>query len=353
MDLIDRIESITHKIEKNINNLETEEATKNALIMPFISTVLGYDVFDPNEVVPEFTADVGTKKGEKIDYAIRQEDKVIILIEAKRAAETLQSKHSSQLYRYFSVTHARVAILTNGIDYWFYTDLDAPNKMDEKPFMEINLSEFDKSLIPELKKLTKANFDIDSVINSAGELKYTRQIKKVLQDNYNEPSEDFVRLLAKQVYSGVITQKVLEQFTDISKRAFSQLINEQINSRLQGALTQSSSRPEEAEDAASENETQSKIETTEEEIEGYHIVKGLVRDIISPERIVHRDTQSYFGILVDDNNRKPLCRLHLNASQWYLGLFDDEKKEDRKPISSLNDIYQYGEQVRERALLLK
>lgn len=350
MDLIDRIDNIAHKISKNIDSLETEEATKNALIMPFISNILGYDVFDPSEVVPEFTADVGTKKGEKIDYAIRQDGQVIILIEAKRSKDQLQQNHASQLYRYFSVTHARIAILTNGIDYWFYTDLDATNKMDDKPFMEISLAEFDQSLLGELKKLTKNNFDIDSVLNSAGELKYTRQIKLELLQNYNNPEEDFVRLLAKKVYDGTVTQKVLEQFTDITKRAFKQLINDQINHRLQGALSQPSSySTDDDDDQLGGEEDEPKIVTTEEEIEGYHIVKGLVRDVIDPGRVSYRDTQSYFGILIDDNNRKPLCRLHLNSSNWYLGLFDDNKKEDRISIEKLDDIYTHGDQLRERA----
>lgn len=350
MDLIDRIDNISSKIERNRSTLETEEATKNALIMPFISTVLGYDVFDPSEVVPEYTSDVGTKKGEKIDYAIRQNGEIIILIEAKKAGLPLHQNHASQLYRYFSVTHARIAILTNGIDYMFYTDLDAPNKMDEKPFMEINLADFDQSMLPELKKLTKANFDIDSVLDSAGELKYTRQIKKILSENYAEPAEEFVRLLAKQVYSGIVTQKVLEQFTDITKRAFTQLINDKINSRLQGALTQSSTlNSSDQDDSEGAEEEVSRVVTTEEEIEGFHIVKGLVRDLLDPNRIVYRDTQSYFGVLVDDNNRKPLCRLHLNTAQWYLGLFDEEKKETRHPISSLNEIYKHSEELRARA----
>lgn len=350
MDLIDRIENIARKIDKNIDSLETEEATKNALIMPFISNILGYDVFDPNEVVPEFTADVGTKKGEKIDYAIRQNDQVIILIEAKRSKDKLQQNHASQLYRYFSVTHARIAILTNGIDYWFYTDLDATNKMDDKPFMEINLVDFDQSLLGELKKLTKNNFDIDSVLNSAGELKYTRQIKLELLQNYNNPEEDFVRLLAKKVYDGTVTQKVLEQFTDITKRAFKQLINDQINLRLQGALTQPGGYNQNDDfDESDGEEEKPKIDTTEEEIEGYHIIKGLVRDVIDPSRVTFRDTQSYFGILIDDNNRKPLCRLHLNSSNWYLGLFDENKKEDRIGIEKLDDIYNHGAQLRERA----
>lgn len=114
-------------------NLATEEATKTALIMPFFS-LLGYDVFNPMEFIPEFVADVGTKKGEKVDYAIMNEGKPVILIEAKGVDDDL-TKHDAQLFRYFTVTDAKFAILTNGIVYKFFTDLEEPNKMDEKPFL--------------------------------------------------------------------------------------------------------------------------------------------------------------------------------------------------------------------------
>jgi hypothetical protein len=125
--------------------IQTEEATKNAFILPFIG-ILGYDVFDPSEVVPEFTADVGTKKGEKVDYAIIRDKKVIMLFECKACDANLDESHASQLYRYFSVTESRIGVLTNGILYRFYTDLEEPNKMDSKPFMELNIIEIQEPL---------------------------------------------------------------------------------------------------------------------------------------------------------------------------------------------------------------
>lgn len=353
MDLIDRVNSLADKIQKVSSTLETEEATKNALIMPFISQVLGYDVFDPSEVIPEFTADTGVKKGEKVDYAINNNGDLTILIEAKKAGESLKKQHASQLFRYFSVTHARIAILTNGIEYQFYTDLDAPNKMDEKPFMVLDFQDFDESMIGELKKLSKGSFDIENVISSAGELKYTRQIKSIIAGLYSEPSEEFVKLLAKQVHSGVVTAKVLEQFTDITKRAFKQFLNDNISNRLQNALDSSSNDSFISEDTPLESEGKSEdkpsVITTEEELEGYHLVKALVRDAIDPNRVVYRDTQSYFGILIDDNNRKPLCRLRFNTAQKYLCLLNEKNQEDKKPIDSLNDIYRFADDLVERA----
>lgn len=157
MDFNERLNALSSKIKEQINSIVTEEATKNAFVMPFIHNVLGYDVFDPREVTPEFVCDVGTKKGEKIDYAIMKNNEVQILIECKKIGEPLNINHASQLFRYFHVTNARISILTNGQIYKFFTDLDAPNKMDEKPFLEVDLLEIDENIIPELNKLTKSS----------------------------------------------------------------------------------------------------------------------------------------------------------------------------------------------------
>ena len=223
MDLIDKIQELAAKVPKQIGHITTEEATKSALVMPFINA-LGYNVFDPTEVVPEFTADVGIKRGEKVDYAILNDGKPIMLFECKWSGADLDEVHSSQLFRYFSVTEARIGVLTNGVIYRFYSDLEQVNKMDTKPFLEIDMLNVEDSLISELKKLTKSSFDIDAVISSASDLKYTREIKKVLNEQLIEPEDDFVRYLASQVYSGKLTQTVRAQFQEIVKRAFSQFM---------------------------------------------------------------------------------------------------------------------------------
>jgi len=212
MDIAERAQALASKIRQHKAGIETEEATKNAFVMPFISTVLGYDVFNPAEVIPEFTADVGTKKGEKIDYAIVHNGDVQLLIEVKKISEQLRPEHTSQLYRYFSVTSARVAILTNGETYEIYSDLDAPNRMDSKPFLVLNFSDIDETLLPELAKLAKGSFDLDSVINAAGELKYIGQIKRILAAEFKQPDDDWVKFLASHAYEGNFTQRIREQF---------------------------------------------------------------------------------------------------------------------------------------------
>lgn len=186
MEFFEKLNSLSAKIRQQASAIKTEEATKNAFVMPFINTVLGYDVFDPREVTPEFVCDIGTKKGEKIDYAILKDGEVQILIECKKIGEPLNLNHASQLFRYFHVTNARISILTNGQIYKFFTDLDAPNKMDEKPFLELDLLDIDEHAVPELVKLTKSAFDVESIVNAAGELKYVSQIKN--KSHFNSPS---------------------------------------------------------------------------------------------------------------------------------------------------------------------
>lgn len=356
MDFSEQLQSLAKKIAQQSSMITTEEATKNAFVMPFLNRVLGYDVFDPTEVIPEFTADTGIKKGEKVDYAILKDGQVQILVECKKYSEKLSAKHSGQLFRYFSVTNARIGILTNGAQYEFYTDLDAPNKMDEKPFLTLDLEDIDEHIVPEVLKLNKTSFDVDSVVDAAGELKYLSQIKKLLAEQFGSPEEDFVKFFASRIYDGVLTAKVKQSFTDITKKALSQFLNDSINARLKsaigGSVNSSTIQPAFDSNPSSDNnnaegcsEEKSKVDTTIEEMEGFNVVKAILRQRFDVTRIAARDTQSYFGILLDDNNRKPLCRLHFNARQKYIGLFDADKKETRHPISSIDEIFTFADQL--------
>lgn len=137
MEINEKIYNLADRIKQLKSNIQTEEATKQSFILPFFQ-VLGYDVFNPLEFVPEFTADVGIKKHEKVDYAILKDGEPLILIEAKSCTEKLD-KHASQLFRYFGTTKAKFAILTNGIVYNFYTDLEQPNIMDSQPFYILDM----------------------------------------------------------------------------------------------------------------------------------------------------------------------------------------------------------------------
>jgi hypothetical protein len=340
MDFKDLVYQFSTRVEKLCPQIKTEEATKNALIMPFIQ-LMGYDVFDPFEVNPEFVADIGIKKGEKVDYAIMKQDKPIILIECKHYTEKLDP-HNSQLFRYFHTTEAKFGLLTNGIQFRFYTDLNAPNKMDEKPFFEFDITKIKDNEIHELKKFHRSYFDIENVTSTANELKYLNDLRGLIQKEINLPSEDFVRYFAKQVYHSIVTPKVLEQFTSITKKAFSLIINESISGTLKTALlAEEKNEPALTEDLPKED----KIVTTEEEIEAFMIIKAILRKVVDPRRVTLRDSQSYCAILLDDNNRRPICRLNFNTKQRSVSVALADKSFEKIEINDLDDIYAFAEKL--------
>ncbi|MFZ2852871.1 MAG: type I restriction endonuclease [Rhodocyclaceae bacterium] len=350
MDFIDQLRALASRVSATKDMIQTEEATKNAMVMPFIQA-LGYNVFDPLEVTPELVADVGTKKGEKVDYAILKDGKPIILFECKKCGADLSINHASQLFRYFHVTEARFGVLTNGLVYRFFTDLDQPNKMDEKPFLEFNMLDFKEQDIEELKKFAKVAFDLDSILTTANDLKYTRAIQNLLADWMLTPSEEFVRLVSADLLGGKrFTPVVKEQFTQITKRAFKQLIGDRINDRLRVAMTPDARVPEIAEPSKAESGNESGdtsvIVTSAEELEGFHIVRSILRDVVPSRRVFIRDAQSYCAILFDDNNRKPICRLRFNNTEKLaLGVMNG-KDEEKVLLADLDDLYTHAEKLK-------
>lgn len=348
MDFKDAIKQLADRVEKLKENIQTEEATKNAFIMPFINA-LGYDVFNPLEVIPEMTCDIGTKKGEKIDYAIMKDEQPILLIECKHWKQDL-NLHDNQLLRYFNVSRAKFGLLTNGVVYRFYTDLKEPNIMDDKPFLEVDITDLRDNQIEELKKFHKSYFDIDNILSSASELKYMGELKAIIQNEFSNPSADFVKMFATKVYEGRMLQNVVDQFTPLVKRAISSHINDIINERLKGALTVSDAKPEAQQvkeepvsDAQKEVQPESKIVTTEEELDAYRIIQAICRQKVDVSRIAYRDAQTYFSVLLDDNNRKPICRMYFNTGTKYVATIDENKKDVKHPIESLDDLFQFTE----------
>ena len=342
MDFQAKIRELAKRIESLRNNVQTEEATKHSFVMPFIS-LLGYDVFNPNIVIPEFTADIGKKKGEKVDYAIIQDGKPLVLIEAKTHTENLDN-HDKQLERYFTVTESRFGILTNGIEYRFYSDLDKPNKMDTKPFLVVNLLNLKDRDIKELERFSKENIDIEKILNMANKQKYIVQIKKIFKEESLEPSDDFIRFFATKSTERRLIQPVIEEFKAYMKIAFSEIVNDMVQDKINSLNSQLSVEIGNKVDDETENNDDG-IVTTQEEMEGYYIVKSILAEKISLSRVIARDTKSYFGILLDDNNRKWICRLRFNTSQKYISLHEAEKEEIKYPIEKLEDIYSFREKL--------
>ncbi len=350
----EQLAAIIKHIEAFQQDILTEEGAKTAFILPFIHFVLGYDIFNPLSVMPEYNSDFGVKKGEKVDYAILMNGTPVILIECKQAGEKLNIANTSQLYRYFSVSPAKIAILTNGIQYQFYSDTEEVNKMDLKPFLEFNMLSLDLSnqaLLDQIKRFSKAHFTLDKAGKMAIEMKYGEGIKQYLFQQVQEPTDDFVATLLGAVYPGRRTTKALEQYRPMVKKAFAHFLEERVTQVIRAMniaaynAQQSEQSGELVVNSVSDASTGKEIITTAEELEGFYIVKSLLVSFIRPERISYKDTLSYFAVILDANVRKTITRLYFNnTDKKQIGVFEDgtEKKYD---LQNLNDLYRFATQI--------
>ena len=338
MSLKSALTDIARRLESQSKHASTEEAVKTAFILPVLQC-LGYDIFNPAEVIPEFTADHGVRRNEKVDYAVSLDGEIGILIEAKQPGAPLEAKHAGQLFRYFAVTDARVAVLTDGIRYLFYADLEKPNQMDERPFFEFNFHNFSDQDVSELSKFTKESFDVDEILGTASNLKYLRALTAEIQREFSDkPSDELVKLFASRVYEGRLTSQIREDFANLLQRAFESMVRNKIKAKLDTAFS--------AEDTEeSEPEKPNEIFTTDEELEGFRITQAIAAEIVHPSRVVIRDAKSYCAVLFDDNNRKPIVRLHFNSKQNYIEVMDANAA--REPVDSPVDLYTYRDRIQE------
>ena len=348
MDLADRVREVSGRIAKRLDSVKTEEATKTALVLPFITHVLGFNVFDPDEVVPEFTADVGTKKGEKVDYAIIANGSPIMLFECKHYGVDLSKEPASQLYRYFSVTAARLGVLTDGVTYRFFSDIDEPNKMDQRPFLELNMLDAESIDADELKRFTKPAFDLDQILDTSKDLKYTREVLRLLAAEWAQPSEALVRHFASQIYDGVKTKAVVEQFERATRKAMHQFLTRRISDRLKSALSSDEEPATSGDDAQTAEVAESDIVTTEEELRGFYAVTAILAPDVAADRVILRDSKSRCSIVLD-HWKQTICRLYFNSPQKKIGLIGPEWTEEKVAIERVNDIFAHAARIRETA----
>ena len=347
----EEIQKLARKAKESHSFLDTEEVTKTSLIFPMLS-VLGYDVSDHNEVYPEYTADRGMKKGEKVDIAILKDGDPVMLIECKAATDSLDNaKYDTQLWRYYGATPtAKFGILTNGVEYCFYTDLETGNLMDQTPFLEIDLLDLSEHLLGELAQFCKAEFDSEMVFSHAEELKYSRLINNRLLQEMDDPSDELVRLFLDGIYEGNKTTQVLEKYRSLVKRAFRSLVDDGVAKFISAAKEKQSETQEEASVQAGDLKA-SKIITTDEEMEAFYIVRGILSGHVSPTKVAYRDgSESYFSVLYDDNRLKPICRLDLDSRVKHLFIPDKEKNFTKYDINSVEDIYKHKDDLIKIAL---
>lgn len=339
MDLETSVAELANKLREHREILQTEEAAKTTLVLPFLRA-LGYDIFNPSEVKPEFTCDVGTKKGEKVDYALCVGGEVQMLVECKPVSSELSLKHANQLYRYFAATNARISLLTNGVVYQFYTDSDKANMMDDKPFFTFDLESYRKGDLAHLATFQRTDFDLDRIVRQAGNLKLQSQVSTLLRQEFADPSDELIRLIASQIHDGRLTEQVKDRYKSAIGNAISSLIRDGVNERLESAM-----RGEPDTSVEESDVPEGAVITTQAEIDGFNIVRAIASAEVNPERVIMRDAKSYCAILLDDNNRRTIARLHFNSpTSRYVGLFEG-KTENRVPVAGPVDIYQHSNDI--------
>lgn len=357
MDFYDELKALGERSRQKGPSLLTEEATKTALVMPFIKA-LGYDVFNIDEVVPEFVATGSDRKDQRVDYAIMKDGKPVILIECKAYGTDLCAAGlCDQLRRYFNfVDSATVAVLTDGNVYKFFTDLSEDNKMEKTPYMTFSLEKIDKNLVPEIQKLGKDKFNPDEAFIQAEKLKYTGLFKKVFTDTLEKPADELVMFfLNKAAYEGKKTAKVVEKYRPILKDALNNCIADKINERFTAAMSNAEKERKEKEEADEAKKQESAdqeagVVTTDLERQAFYIVKGLLTGVVPLDKITLRDKQTLCNILFDDNIRKPIIQLYFDEDNLAIGLVQDDKSKVRVKIEKVEDIYNYADQIKHRVM---
>lgn len=364
MDFKDTIQQLSEKVSKQKDNILTEEATKTSFIMPMISA-WGYDVFNSFEVVPEMDCDL-TKRGDKIDYAIMKDNTPILLMECKHCKQNLDL-HNTQLAKYYAASNARFGVLTNGIEYRFYADLEKKNIMDEKPFLVVNMLDLSDSDIEQLKKFHKSYYNEREILSTAQELQITIQVKELLNRNFQNPGDEFTRYFVKYTGDGKSSQKLIEQYQPIVKKSIASVINDIISDRLNVAMKNENKEekqiPQEVEnenqqpnemneeklsDGVVFQDREKGIVTTQEEIDAYNIVRSILRQYVDAKRIRYNDYKTYFSVNIDGSTWWWICRIYIGKRSKRICLpKDNYKTNEWIDIETIDDIFNYADGLKE------
>ncbi|MCK6547613.1 type I restriction enzyme HsdR N-terminal domain-containing protein [Myxococcota bacterium] len=339
MSFQDDVLRFSDQIKARIPHIKGEEATKHALVVPFLQ-VLGYDVFDPREVKPEYAADFAKKRSgqqEKIDYAIFLNDAPVMFIECKPVGADL-SDHEGQLARYFNATPTvRVALITNGVQLRVFTDLQQPNVMDPNPWLDVDLLSPKAAEIEALKRFRKFDFSANDVVSLAEEMVYYNSMTSFFAAQLREPTEPFVRFVLGETLSvNRVTAKIIERLTPIMRKALQAAILE----HMARSFDRGPSTPQPAAEptkqaidaqpppvpaqpvAAQEpgaSEGRAGVVTTAEELACWERVAGWVREVHPNGGLGYRDSKTYFtmhqGVL-----RKWFLRVNVAKEPWWISL---------------------------------
>ncbi|EFV79312.1 hypothetical protein HMPREF1013_00228 [Bacillus sp. 2_A_57_CT2] len=230
MNLKETLEMLNKLVTENRDLIKNEESTKQFLILPLLKG-LGYDTYSPQEVTPEFTADFH-KKNEKVDYAISINGEPKIFLEAKSINNQI-TKSAPQLSRYFSTfPSVRLGILTNGIEYHFFTDLNNANIMDSKPFFIFNLTNFNDDDFNHLIKFSKNLYDYESIKSLAESMIYSQSFKSVIKEIFENPSDDFIKFVIKERFNFKVTQQFINTARPLVQKCLQEALAEVITEKF-------------------------------------------------------------------------------------------------------------------------
>lgn len=340
--LHDALQRHAEQVRKRLPHVRGEEATKQALILPFLAA-LGYDIYDPTEIQPEYVADFAKKRSggpaEKVDYAIHLAGVPVIFVECKAADVDLAS-HGGQLARYFNSTPScPIAVLTNGVRYLFFTDLEEKNILSDKPFFELDVFGFSEGDAELLEAFTRERFNPATVREQAEEIIYTTKVSGYIGAILRSPPESFTRFVLGElgVLAGKkVTAKVIDKFTPTIKRAIQATLLDMATRSIKeqseppptpapapapkstAQAPQSDAHPERSADTSADKspEKASKIVTTPDELEALDLIRSICADspLAASAPLLHRDTANWFTIST------------ISIRRWFVRLYFNQRR---------------------------
>jgi hypothetical protein len=304
-------------------NCSNEAQTKKFIIDPFFM-LLNYAHED---LIPEFEADFGDRVSNKVDYAIKLNRKDIIIIECKKLTSKLTDKEAGQLSGYFqNAKNSRIAILTNGKEYRFYSDVALANTMDSKPFFVFDIENYTDNDIEGLLDFDARIINVNEIISKAQESVLIEDFENTFFKEITNPSSEILKLLHKRMI-------------------FKTKYNEE---RLKGLMNSSLFKSLTEKIIIHETKTNSKtagIITTSDEIQAYHTIRTLLiqNKKIPKDRITYRDQKGTFNIMLDDNQRKTICQLKFTDTSKKISIGMNDY-----PLDSIDDILKFKNELNSR-----
>lgn len=338
---IEKINKLTDKLKNKLGNNINEEQTKNSFVMPFFMA-LGYDIFDSDEFVPEYTADFGTKRGEKVDYAICLNGQPIILIEVKKLNTQLSTEHVSQLFRYYSSTDAKVGILTNGDDFWFFTDSVKKNQMDQEPYLKIKLSNFNEKSARAIECYCRENIDTTDISEDVQIQRFRVQVYDFIDKLKcgNIPTDFIDYLCNKSNVKGIEKSKLAVVFNDEYTKALEECTMAKSNKQPDIIQIQEN----ESEKDTDDSEVKKKYNWNRDKIEDLPIGQPLGYNkhnwtFHKPEKVLYKDKEfsvntfkdvmlTVIGEIMMEYGDNAVLQ-SLKAKPYALDIYEDEQQDKR------------------------